>query len=95
MKLLFSLFDSNHDGRISQDEIKQLVETVSGQSWSEEQLDAFMKVVDTDSKESQQILYSGLNRFLSYSEWGYNHGRVYCHDESICANKYTWLKRFI
>ncbi|CAF1580679.1 unnamed protein product [Adineta ricciae] len=49
LKLLFSLFDSNHDGRISQDEIRQLVETVSGQPWSEEQLDAFMQVVDTDT----------------------------------------------
>lgn len=50
MKLLFSLFDVDHDGHISQDEIKQLVETVSGQAWTEEQLNAFMKIVDTDSK---------------------------------------------
>ncbi len=50
LKLLFSLFDTDHDGRITQDEIKQLVETVSGHSWTEEQLAAFMQIVDTDSK---------------------------------------------
>jgi len=44
------LFDIDHDGRISQDEIKRLVETVSGHPWTEEQLAAFMQVVDTDSK---------------------------------------------
>ncbi|CAF3438144.1 unnamed protein product [Rotaria sp. Silwood1] len=49
LKLLFSLFDTNHDGRISQDEVKRLVETVSGYSWTEEQLCAFMKIVDTDT----------------------------------------------
>jgi Ca2+-binding EF-hand superfamily protein len=50
LKLLFSLFDTDHDGRITQDEIKQLVETVSGHLWTEEQLAAFMQIVDTDSK---------------------------------------------
>ncbi|CAF3239006.1 unnamed protein product [Rotaria socialis] len=49
LKLLFSLFDTNHDGRITQDEIKQLVETVSGQILTEEQLAAFMKIMDTDT----------------------------------------------
>jgi Ca2+-binding EF-hand superfamily protein len=49
LKLLFSLFDTDHDGHITQDEIKQLVETVSGHSWTEEQLAAFMQIVDTDS----------------------------------------------
>ncbi len=50
MKLLFSLFDTDHDGHITQDEIKQLVETVSGHPWTDEQLAAFMQIVDTDSK---------------------------------------------
>ncbi|CAM4741280.1 unnamed protein product [Rotaria magnacalcarata] len=49
LKLLFSLFDTNHDGCITYDEIKQLVETVSGQIWTEEQLVAFMKIVDMDT----------------------------------------------
>jgi Ca2+-binding EF-hand superfamily protein len=49
LKLLFSLFDTDHDGRITQDEIKLLVETVSGHPWGEEQLSAFMQIVDTDS----------------------------------------------
>jgi Ca2+-binding EF-hand superfamily protein len=46
------LFDTDHDGRISQDEIKRLVETVSGHPWTEEQLTAFMQIVDTDSKHN-------------------------------------------
>jgi Ca2+-binding EF-hand superfamily protein len=50
LKLLFSLFDTDHDGHITQDEIKRLVETVSGHSWTDEQIAAFMQVVDTDSK---------------------------------------------
>ncbi|CAF0724340.1 unnamed protein product [Rotaria sordida] len=49
LKLLFSLFDTDHDGRITQDEIKRLVETVSGYSWTEEQLAAFMKIADIDT----------------------------------------------
>jgi Ca2+-binding EF-hand superfamily protein len=52
LKLLFSLFDADHDGRITAEEIKRLVETVSGHPWAEEQIDAFMNIVDTDSNDS-------------------------------------------
>lgn len=60
LKLLFSLFDTDHDGRITKDEVKRLVETVSGQPWSEEQLAAFMQIVDTDSKSLSIVSKSSL-----------------------------------
>jgi Ca2+-binding EF-hand superfamily protein len=63
LKLLFSLFDTDHDGRITQDEVKQLVETASGHPWTEEQLIAFMQTVDTDSKY-KLILFNSLEVFL-------------------------------
>ncbi|CAF1637387.1 unnamed protein product [Rotaria magnacalcarata] len=56
LKLLFSLFDTNHDGCITYDEIKQLVETVSGQIWTEEQLVAFMKIVDMDNLSADGVV---------------------------------------
>ena len=57
LKLLFSLFDMNRDGQISEDEIKHLVEVVSGHPWSDEQLAAFMHITDTDRKTSPFRLF--------------------------------------
>ncbi|UJR37950.1 hypothetical protein I4U23_030635 [Adineta vaga] len=72
LKLLFSLFDANHDGSISQDEIKQLVETVSGHPWTEEQLAAFMKVVDTDTSGdiTMEEFTVMMNRYIPTSTLG-------------------------
>ncbi|CAF1374156.1 unnamed protein product [Didymodactylos carnosus] len=49
LKLLFSLFDTNHDGIISQNEIQNVIEATTGTSFQPEQLTAFMKLVDTDN----------------------------------------------
>jgi Ca2+-binding EF-hand superfamily protein len=82
LKLLFSLFDTDHDGRITQDEVKQLVETASGHPWTEEQLTAFMQTVDTDSKY-KLILFDSLEYFYVVS------GDINIDEFTVMMNKYV------
>ena len=52
MEQAFKRFDKNDDGRITKDELKEVIKDM-GVEPSEEELDTFMKQVDTDGENNQ------------------------------------------
>ena len=50
MKRAFKVFDKNDDGRISKEELKEVLKEAKVDA-SDEQMDMFMKKVDSDGKQ--------------------------------------------
>lgn len=53
MKLLFALFDVDNSGTLTKEELKQLLQSPDpdGPSVSQQQVDEYLKLADTDGKE--------------------------------------------
>jgi Ca2+-binding EF-hand superfamily protein len=61
LKIVFSLFDSNHDGKIAKEEINELVSFIAGDIAKEEDVIQFMQAIDTNRKYCFFFLLSCLS----------------------------------